>query len=202
MRRAKPAKVSIKGKRPPARKSPEDARIPDLEKRLTEALRREAEALEQQTATSQILSSISSSPTEVEPVFRTILASTNRLCEASFSVLFLWDGEALTAAASENVSPSLAEHLRTARVRPREGGSPVALTALTRSVVHVADVLADPRFSPADVPSHWIGGARSILSVPMLREGNLVGVINTWRLEPWASATSRSRCSRPSLPRR
>jgi GAF domain-containing protein len=153
---------------------------------LTQAHAQVSEALEQQTATSRILSVISSSPTDVEPVFRTILASTNRLCEASFSVLFLWDGEALTAAAAENVSPTLAEQLRTARVRPREGGSPVALTALERSVVHVADVLTDSRFSPANVPAYWIEGARSILSVPMLREGNLVGVINTWRLEPMA----------------
>src|SRR6266851_1848716 len=153
---------------------------------LTDAHAQVTEALEQQTATSRILSVISSSPTDVEPVFRTILASTNRLCEASFSILFLWDGEALTAAAAENVSPTLAEKLRTARVRPREGGSPVALTALEHSVVHVADVLTDSRFSPANVPAYWIEGARSILSVPMLREGNLVGVINTWRLEPMA----------------
>jgi GAF domain-containing protein/anti-sigma regulatory factor (Ser/Thr protein kinase) len=153
---------------------------------LTDAHAQVTETLEQQTATSRILSVISSSPTDVEPVFRTILASTNRLCEASFSILFLWDGEALTAAAAENVSPTLAEKLRTARVRPREGGSPVALTALERSVVHVADVLTDSRFCPADVPAYWIEGARSILSVPMLREGNLVGVINTWRLEPMA----------------
>ncbi len=153
---------------------------------LTQAHAQVTEALEQQTATAEILSVISSSPTEVEAVFRTILASTNRLCEASFSVLFLWDGDTLTAAASENVSPKLAGRLRTARVRPGAGGSPVALTALERRVVHVADILADPRFSPANVPSYSIEGARSILVVPMLREGNLVGVINTWRLEPRA----------------
>ena len=119
-----------------------------------------AESLEQQAAMSRILSVISSSPTDVEPVFRTILASTNRLCEASFSILFLWDGEALTAAATENVSPRFAEFLRTARARPA-GQSPTALAALERRVVHVADVLADSRFSPANVPSHSIDGARS-----------------------------------------
>ena len=62
------------------------------------------ESLEQQTATSEILRVISSSPTDVEPVFRTILANANTLCDASFSVLWLWDGEALTAVAHENVS--------------------------------------------------------------------------------------------------
>jgi signal transduction histidine kinase len=144
------------------------------------------EALEQQTATSEILKVISSSPTDVEPVFQTILSSTNRLCEASFSVLWLWDGEALIPAAHANVSPKLAEHLRTSRAHPRRGGSPVALTALEQMVIHVPDVLDDPRFSPADVPSYQFEGARSILSVPMLRKGSLVGVINTWRREPRA----------------
>jgi len=153
---------------------------------LTEAHAQVTEALEQQTATSEILSVISSSPTDVEPVFQTILSSTNRLCEASFSVLWLWDGEALIPAAHANVSPELAEHLRTSRARPRRGGSPVALTALEGIVIHVPDVLDDSRFSPADVPSYQLEGARSILSVPMLREGSLVGVINTWRREPRA----------------
>jgi GAF domain-containing protein len=144
------------------------------------------EALEQQTATAEILRVISSSPVDVEPVFQTILSCTNRLCEASFSVLWLWDGEALFPAAHANVSPELAERLQTSRARPRRGGSPVALTALEQAVIHVPDVLDDPRFSPADVPSYQLEGARSILSVPMLREGSLVGVINTWRREPRA----------------
>ncbi len=153
---------------------------------LTEAHGQVTEALEQQTATSEILGVISSSPTHVEPVFQTILSRTNRLCEASFSVLWLWDGEALIPAAHANVSPELAERLRTSRAHPRRGGSPVALTALEQTVIHVPDVLDDPRFSSADVPSYQLGGARSILSVPMLREGGLVGVINTWRREPRA----------------
>ena len=145
-----------------------------------------AEALDQQTATADILRVISSSPTDIQPVFETILSSTNRLCQASFSVLWLWDGEVLVPAAHANVSRELAEHLRTARARPRRGGSPVALTALEQTIVNVPDILDDPRFSPPDVPSHRLEGARSILSVPMLREGNLVGVINTWRREPRA----------------
>jgi signal transduction histidine kinase len=57
---------------------------------------------------------------------------------------------------------------------------------MERIVIHVPDVLADPRFIPADVPSYRSEGARSILSVPMLREGDLVGVINAWRTEPRA----------------
>jgi two-component system, NtrC family, sensor kinase len=182
MRRgAKPGKAKVKAKPPIARRSrkSEGSRGHDLEKRL-------AEALEQQTATSEILRVISNSPTDVEPVFQTILSSTNRLCEASFSVLWLWDGEALISAAHANVSPELAELLRTSRARPRRGGSPVVLAALEQAVIHVPDVLDDPRFSPADVPSYQLEGARSILAVPLLRAGTLVGVINTWRREPRA----------------
>ena len=180
-KRAKPARAKAKPELAAARRAlrNEASRRRDLEKRL-------AESLQQQTATSQILDVISSSPTDVEPVFRTILASTNRLCEASFSILFLWDGEALTTAATENVSPRFADFLRTARARPHARQSPVALAALERRVVHVADILADSRFTPANVPSHSIEGARSILSVPMLRDGQLFGVLNTWRLQPAA----------------
>src|SRR5262245_8806639 len=150
---------------------------------LTRAHAQVTEALEQQTATSEILAVISSSPTDVEPVFRTILANANTLCGASFAVLWLWDGEALTAVAHENVSPALAEDLATARVRPHRR-NPLGLTMLEQTVVHVADVLADPRFVPENVPTYRLEGARSILSVPMLREGTLVGVINIWRREP------------------
>jgi len=180
-KRAKPARAKAKPELAAARRAlrNEASRRRETEKRL-------AESLQQQTATSQILDVISSSPTDVEPVFRTILASTNRLCEASFSILFLWDGEALTTAATENVSPRFAEFLRTARARPHARQSPVALAALERRVVHVADILADSRFTPANVPSHSIEGARSILSVPMLRDGQLFGVLNTWRLQPAA----------------
>jgi len=187
-RRAKPTKAKVEARRPVARKAAknEASGRRELEKRLAEALKREAEALEQQTATSEILRVISRSPTDVEPVFQTILSNTNRLCKASFSVLWLWDGEALIPAAHANVSRKLAEHLRTSRARPRRGGSPVAVTALEQAVINVPDVLNDPRFSPADVPSYQLEGARSILSVPMLREGSLVGVINTWRREPRA----------------
>jgi len=85
---------------------------------LTEAHGQLTETLERQTATSEILRVISSSLTDINPVFRTILANANRLCDASFSVLWLWDGEAPTAVAHENVSPGMAEALRTARPLP------------------------------------------------------------------------------------
>ena len=171
----------------PVNATPSQARRSAELKDEIESLRRSlGEALEQRTATAEILRVISSSPTDLGPVFTAILTNANRLCEASFSILWLWDGAALVAAAHENVSPATAERLRTARVWPDRSTSPVALTARQCAIVHVADVLADSRFAPADVPAYQHDGARSILAVPMLREASLVGVINTWRREPRA----------------
>jgi GAF domain-containing protein len=141
------------------------------------------EALSRQTATGEILRVINSSPTDVDPVFKIILANANRLCDASFSVLWLWDGEALTAVAHENVSPPFADLLRTARPGAHRR-NPLGVTVMDRTVVHVPDVETDPRFDPDEVPTYRLERARSILSVPMLREGTLVGVINAWRREP------------------
>jgi GAF domain-containing protein len=159
--------------------------LQEKNKALTQAHAQVTETLERQTATSEILRVISSSPTDVNPVFRTVLANANRLCDASFSVLWRWDGEAPTAVAHENVSPAMAEALRTARPLPNRR-SPLGLSILEQTVVHVADVLTDPRFTPEDVPSYRLEGARSILCVPMVREGSLVGLINIWRREPRA----------------
>src|SRR5262245_56464062 len=169
-RRATSSKGKVNTKRP--------SRVHDLEKRL-------AESLEREKATAEILGLISRSPTDAQPVFRTILTNANTLCGASFSVLWLWDGDALIAVAHENVSPTLAETLRTARAQPHRR-NPLGLSITELTVVHVADVLGDPRFTPEDVPTYRLEGARSILCVPMIREGSLVGVINLWRREPRA----------------
>jgi hypothetical protein len=105
--RAKPAKATAEAKRPLVRKSLKNdgSRVRDLEKRL-------AEALEQQTATSEILRVISSSPTDLAPVFATIVANATRLCEAQLGNLFLYDGEAFHAVAHHNASPPFVDILR------------------------------------------------------------------------------------------
>jgi GAF domain-containing protein/anti-sigma regulatory factor (Ser/Thr protein kinase) len=137
------------------------------------------EALEQQMATSEVLSVISRSPADLRPVYDTILASVTRLCEARIAALFLFDGEVLTAAAHSNVSPELAEFLKGPRRPGRE--TTARLAALERRIVHVADLMADPAFAPTAV--HRLENARTVLSVPMLRDDALVGVITTWRRE-------------------
>jgi len=139
------------------------------------------EALERQTATSEVLGVISSSPSDVTPVYRTILGNVTRLCEANIAALFLYDGEYLKCVAHNNVSPEFAAHLDRSRLKPSRETS-TRLAALERRVVHVEDYLNDPAFSPSEL--HRREGGRTILSVPMLREGALVGVITVWRREP------------------
>ena len=138
------------------------------------------EALERQTATSQVLGVISSSPSDLTPVYRTILDNVRRLCEAHMAALFLYDGEHLRAVAHQNATAEFGAHLDRARLKPsRETAT--RLAALERRLVHIEDYLNDPAFTPSEF--HRKEGGRTILSVPMLREGALVGVITVWRRE-------------------
>ena len=137
------------------------------------------ESLEQQTALSEVLGIISSSPTDLGPVFNTILASATRLCEGNLAALWQYDGTVLTGAAHYNASPAFAEKYMTMVLRPgREG--PARLAALEHRTIHVEDITAEPGFSPMVLQYEQ---ARTVLAVPLLREKNLVGVIGMWRRE-------------------
>ena len=139
------------------------------------------ESLEQQTATSEVLRVISSSPIDLQPVFDTILANTTRLCEANIAALFLYDGELLTTVAHYGTTREFAEFLKGTRRPGRETAT--RLAALERRTVHVLDLLADPEFSPPSRELYQKENTRTVLSVPLLRENSLVGVITTWRRE-------------------
>jgi GAF domain-containing protein len=156
---------------------------------LTQAHAQMTEALDQQTATSEILRVISSSPTDVQPVFQSILGNATRLCDAHIAALFLWDGEALKAAAVKNASAKFAEYLTHTPLRPGRQTA-TRRAALERRPVHILDLWADPEFSPTPTEApidplavHERENIRTILSVPMLREGNLVGTITIWQRE-------------------
>jgi signal transduction histidine kinase/HAMP domain-containing protein len=140
------------------------------------------ESLEQQTATSEVLGVISSSPTDLQPTYHTILASITRLCESNIAALFLYDGEVLDTAASFGTTKEFAEHLMHGRPRPSRETT-TRLAALERTMVHVADLLSDPAFSPKPRELYEKENVRTVLSVPMLRENTLIGVITTWRRE-------------------
>jgi two-component system, NtrC family, sensor kinase len=178
MRRgAKPGKAKVEAELAAARKSlrndPSGRR--DVEKRL-------AEAQEQQTATAEILRVISSSPTDVQPVFDTIVRSAVRLCGALFSGLYQFDGELIHQVAQHNFTRDALEAAhRLFPARPTRGmGSGRAI--LERAVVHIPDVEHDPEYQQQSL-SRTIG-FRSAIYVPMLREGGPIGVIVVARAEP------------------
>jgi GAF domain-containing protein len=158
----------------------------ELEKKVELLTRALSEALEQQTAASEVLSVISSSPGELEPVFQAMLSSAIRICEAKFGNLLLYEGGQFRMAAMQGAPPAWAEKRSLEPVfRPRPNNR-LALVAKTKQVQHVADLTADQSYierDPAVVAIADIAGARTLLLVPMLKEQELVGTINIYRTE-------------------
>ena len=157
----------------------------DLEKKVEVLTRELDEALEQQTATSEVLRVISSSPGELELVFQTMLAHAIRICEANFGALFRFEDGAASAAAMLGVPPAFAEFWQRGPYRP---GSRTALGRVmqTLQTVHIADVTVDPAYlegEPIFVAAVELGGFRTILNVPMLKENELIGVFAIYRQE-------------------
>jgi two-component system NtrC family sensor kinase len=137
------------------------------------------EALEREKATAEVLRVISSSPGALEPVFEAMLENAARICEAKFGVLFRFDGEKYEFAAEIGTPRPLAEF-----VRQRGPFIPAPITKLhhvmrTKQVSHTADYAADA----PDSPPVRLGGARSTVDVPMLRDGMLMGAISIYRQE-------------------
>src|SRR5262249_31350630 len=131
-------------------------------------------ALEQQTATSQILRVISSSPTDVQPVFDAIAANAARLCDAVNGLVIRFDGELLHLAAQYNVDPERLAAVKQAYPRPPSRGALSGRAILTRDVVHVPDVSKDLEYT---LPAATTIGYRSVLAVPMMHEGVPRGTI-------------------------
>jgi GAF domain-containing protein len=146
------------------------------------------QSLEQQTATADVLRVISSSPGELKPVFNAMLENADRLCEAEFGNLFLYDGEAFHAAAVHSASQAYAEVRRRPIVlRELHPDTPLARVALTKAVVHNADIRTEKNYiehvDPIFSEFVDVSGARAALLVPMLKETELVGAFVIYRLE-------------------
>jgi len=144
-----------------------------------------SEALEQQAATSQVLGIISSSPSDLEPVFETMLANATRLCVASYGVMFLCKGDAFRTVALHGPLPTTyaAELRRMAVFRPGPG-APIARSARTRQTVHVRDVRAEQAYlDPIVVAGVELGGVRTLVAVPMRKGNQVVGLIAIYRRE-------------------
>ena len=147
-----------------------------------------SEALEQQTATSEVLGVISSSPGELEPVFDAMLANATRICGAKFGNLLLYEGDVFRHVALHGAPPAYSEWLQHQPVVhvtdfPRV---PLARVARTKAVQHVPDLATDQAYIERDPPIVALveaAGARSLLVVPMLKEGDLIGAIGIYRQE-------------------
>jgi GAF domain-containing protein len=134
------------------------------------------------TATSEILRVISSSPTDVQPVFDAIVASAATLCDAVFSVLSSFDGHQMDIVAAHNWSPAAWTAARRTLPGPPSRALVTGRAILERTVVHVPDIALDPDFDSPDLRRRI--GFRSALAVPMLSEGMPVGAIGVGRAEP------------------
>jgi len=140
------------------------------------------ESLEQQTATSEILRVISQSQRDVQPVFETIAANAQKLCDATFGHVFTFDGELIHLGASNSVSPEGMEATQRAFPMPPRRGAAIGRAILNRAVTYVPDVREDPEYDLQSLAQSV--GFRSVLSVPMLREGSPIGVIGVNGAKP------------------
>jgi GAF domain-containing protein len=146
------------------------------------------ESLQQQTATSEVLRVISSSPGELEPVFQAMLQNARRICEAEFGVLYRCEGDALRAVAMHGApQPYVEERRKNPIIRPAPATT-LGRALATKQPVQIADVLNEPHYF--DPPSGYsavllikLSGARTVLAVPMLKENELIGAIVIYRTE-------------------
>src|SRR5262249_17679323 len=146
---------------------------------LAEAREHLSESLEQQTATSEVLQVISRSPGELQPVFESMLANATRLCGAKFGTLNLYDGDVFRNAAVYNV-PSAFAAMQDVPFRPHPGSGHAAVVS-KKQVVQIDDLRATPPYrdgNPRIIDLADRRGLRTIVFVPMLKEGELIGTIN------------------------
>src|SRR5262249_48567068 len=150
--------------------------------RLLSALR---QSLARQTATSEVLSVISSSPGDLKPVFDAILENATRICQAGFGLLHLAEGNVYRNAATYNVPPAYAEARQREPLVSMTSNSATGRVAKTKSAVQIADVAIDPAYreDPRREQFVTLTGARTVISVPMLKDDTLIGVITVYRLE-------------------
>ena len=150
-------------------------------------LRRELnEALEQQTATSEVLQVISSSPGELQTVFDAMLAKAAELCEASYGTMWLREGDGFRAAALHGALPSAFEQRRSGTLFRPGPDTTLARIAQTRTPIQVADLRKSRGYlvgDPLAVAGADVAGIRTLVSVPMLKESELIGVISVYRKE-------------------
>jgi GAF domain-containing protein len=143
------------------------------------------ESLQQQTATADVLKVISSSPGELDPVFEAMLEKAVRICDAKFGMLFRVENEAVSAAALFGVPPKFAEFWQRGPQRPGPGTA-LSRVVETKQTIHIADVKQEPAYikgEPVFLAAVSLGGFRTLIVVPMLKDSELVGAIGIYRQE-------------------
>src|SRR5262249_35062340 len=162
----------------------QNTRLFEAEQQRTREL---TESLEQQTATSEVLQVISSSPGDLKPVFATILENAVRICDATFGNIYRWDGTTGHLMAAHNTPPAFAEFRRRSPYHHPNPKSGIGRMFATKTILHVADNAAEPRYLeervPSDVAAVELGGVRTYLAVPMLKENELIGGFTLCRQE-------------------
>jgi GAF domain-containing protein len=154
------------------------ASVADLLKQLAQRTRERDESLEQQTATSEVLQVISSSPTDIQPVLDAILQTAGRLCESEYACFFKLQDGACHLAGSNNAKADYIKYLSEHPIGV-DRGTVVGRAAIERRTVHIPDCLTDPEYTAHE--NARIGKHRSLLGVPLLRDGLPVGVIGLLR---------------------
>jgi signal transduction histidine kinase/CheY-like chemotaxis protein/HAMP domain-containing protein len=157
-----------------------------LEQKVEDRTRELSQALEQQTATSEVLSVISSSPGELQPVFMTMLENATRICSANFGNLFLHEADGFRAAAID--APNYADFWRQQPVLPIRDHPhiPLARLAASKQVLHIEDLAQDQAYlegDPRAIAMVEVARVRTLLLVPMLKENELLGAIVIYRQE-------------------
>jgi transcriptional regulator with GAF, ATPase, and Fis domain len=157
---------------------------------LNEARQHLAEALEQHTATSEVLQVISSSPGELEPVFQAMLANATRICGAKFGLLYRIEGDSARIISKLGIPQAFAEYLKRGPHRPPlnrvSPATPIGRVIQSRQLVHLADYRTDQSYldrDPITVAAIELGGIRTLLVVPMIKNDALMGAIIIFRQE-------------------
>ncbi|MGY4233490.1 GAF domain-containing protein [Bradyrhizobium sp. USDA 4449] len=144
-----------------------------------------AEALEQRTATSEVLQIISRSPGDLQPVFAAILENASRICEAKFGILMLAEGDAFRLGAAHNAPQAFADFMLRAPVRPSPHIT-FGRAISTKQVAQTTDITIEQPYlqgDPLAVAAAELGGYRTVLAVPMLKESNIIGGLVFFRQE-------------------
>jgi GAF domain-containing protein len=159
----------------------ENTRLFEAEQRHTREL---TESLEQQTATSEVLLVISSSPGDLESVFNAMLQNAVRICDATFGNIYRWKDDALHLVAAHNTPPAWIEARRRSPLRAAQNLD-IGRMIAAKKTLHVTDATTLPgyidRSDPASVGAVELGGIRTALAVPMLRENELIGSFTLYR---------------------